>query len=424
MPVSIKKHTMTPSETTEPQTATLRVSVWIACHVIVIAGGLSWAAVRHRQLEEVRVLPTPRVAPLVVAPRYNFPEIVADAQLQRTLHKLRPRLRHRNPQTNHVDHALRFWGVEAQFTDPECYSGMELRDVLLDYRLFKQAWDKGTKPLMVKTEFGIRPRLQTGLATASHEDHTLACLAETGTPLDFPVITAAGEKTVNDLYQDAFQSFSLNQTEYEWSTLAFALYSPTNKSWFTREGQLISFDDLADRIMRQQLTQGVCAGNHRLHTLAMMLRVDEQEPLLSAGMREKITQHLRNVTDKLVANQEADGSWDTNWDGSAKKEGGSLSSLARHILATGHALEWWAFAPETVHPKREVLVKAAQWVVKTVDGMSDSEIAKNYTFLSHAGRSLALWRGKFPAQVYQAPPVESATPERIDVAEKPEQLKK
>ena len=76
---------------------------------------------------------------------------------------------------------------------------------------------------------------------------------------------------------------------------------------------------------------------------------------------------------------------------------------SRKILATGHALEWWAFAPESVHPPRETMVKAGQWLVKTVDEMSDRDIASSYTFLSHAGRSLALWRGKFPAQAYQPP---------------------
>jgi hypothetical protein len=413
-----------PAAFEELKPTSLRVSVWIMCHLAVITSGFSWADVRHQQLVEIRVPPIARVTPLTITPRYDVPELVSDIQLQRTLHKLRPRLRHRNPQTNHVDHALRFWGVEARFSDPECYAGIELRDMLLDYRLFRQAWDQGTKPLMVKTEYGIRPRLQAGIATASHEDHTLACLAETGTPLDCPIITTGGEKSVHDLFRDAFLSFSLNQVEYEWSTLTFALYCPTNKQWFTSEGQLISFDDLAERIMRQQLTQGVCAGNHRLHTLAMLLRVHEQQPLLSDVMREKIVEHLRQVTGKLVANQKSDGSWDMNWDGSAKQEGSVMSSLSRHILATGHALEWWAFAPESVHPKRETLVKASHWVVKTVDGMSESEIAKNYTFLSHAGRSLALWRGKFPAQIYQAPLAGSEVSERLGEGNKPDQAKR
>ncbi len=386
-------------------TLSTRAVVWLVCHAIILGGGLTWAALRHQQLEDAKALPAAQTNPPVVAPRYNVPEIVSDDQLQRVLHKLRPRLRHHNPQVNHLDHALRFWGVEAQFNDPECYSGQELRDVLLDYRLFSKAWEKGTKPLMVKTSYGVRPRLQTGPATASHVDHTLACLAETGTPLDYPVLTgpgAGGQRTVNDLYQSAIKSFSLNQVEYEWSTLTFALYSPTNRSWFTTEGQRISFDDLANRIMRQKLTQGVCSGNHRLHTLAILLRLHEQQPLLSEAMREQIIGHLNSVTRQLVAHQAADGCWDLNWDGS-KLENETQPARTRQILATGHALEWWAFAPETVHPPRESLVKAGQWLVNTIDGMTDREIATSYTFLSHAGRSLALWRGKFPAQAYQPP---------------------
>ena len=383
-----------------------RTVVWLVCHAIVLGGGLTWAALRHQQLEDAKALPAPLTNPPIVAPRYDVPEIVSDPQLQRVLHKLRPKLRHHNPQVNHLDHALRFWGVEAKFNDPECYSGQELREVLLDYRLFAKAWEKGTKPLMVKTSYGLRPRLQTGLATASHADHTLACLAETGTPLDYPVLTGPGEKgqrTVNDLYQSAIKSFSLNQVEYEWSTLAFALYSPTSRSWLTTEGQRISFDDLAQRIMRQKLTQGVCAGNHRLHTLAILLRLHETQPLLSDAMHARVVAHLGEVTQKLVANQDAEGWWDLNWDGSPKSDNESQPARTRKILATGHALEWWAFAPESVHPPRDSLVKAGQWLVKTIDDMSERDVASSYTFLSHAGRSLALWRGKFPAQVYRAP---------------------
>ena len=387
-------------------TLSIRVVVWLVCHLVVIGGGLTWAALRHQQLADLKLPPTTQLTPPIIEPRYNVPQIVSDEQLQSTLHKLRPRLRHHNPQVNHLDHALRFWGLEAKFNDPQCYSGAELRDVLLDYRLFSRAWEKGTKPLMVKTEYGLRPRLQSGLATASHTDHTLACLAEVGTPLDYPILTGpgpGGERTVQDLYQHASRSFSLNQVEYEWSTLVFALYAPTNRPWFTTEGQQITFDDLAQRIMRQKLTQGVCAGNHRLHTLTMLLRLHERQPLLSDAVHATVIEHLKGVTQKLVANQDKEGFWDLNWDGSPRNESETQPVRTRRILATGHALEWWAFAPESAHPPREVLVNAGQWLVKTIDGMSDAEIASSFTFLSHAGRSLALWRGKFPAQAYRAP---------------------
>jgi hypothetical protein len=69
-------------------------------------------------------------------------------------------------------------------------------------------------------------------------------------------------------------------------------------------------------------------------------------------------------------------------------------------------MEWWAMAPESVHPSPATIQKAGQWLVKTIKGLSESEVKRYYTFLSHAGRSLALWRGKLPAEVIaQAPPI-------------------
>ena len=106
-----------------------------------------------------------------------------------------------------------------------------------------------------------------------------------------------------------------------------------------------------------------------------------------------------------MRNQHADGYWDKNWHNlkaDAKDEDMALGGpLPRRILATGHALEWWAMAPEELHPPRDTLIRAGQWLVREIDQMSDKSIADNYTFLSHAGRALALWRGETPATALQ-----------------------
>ena len=249
---------------------------------------------------------------------------------------------------------------------------------------------------------GIVPRLREGKATASHTDHTLACLGESLTPLDFPVITARGETKVQLILQKSLTDFSLNQTEYEWSALAYVLYI-SQPSWFTREGQQITYDRLADRILRQELPQGVCLGHHRLHALVMLLRVDEQSKLLKPETRQRITAFLKDKIDRLVKSQNAEGWWDRSWAGEPSSvtaaDDAPTSPLSLRILATGHALEWMALAPPELHAPEAVRVKAAQWLVKTIEPMTEREIRSNYTFLTHAGRALALWRGKFPYQV-------------------------
>jgi hypothetical protein len=373
---------------------------FVLLHVLLAGAGVSWAMWRVRAIEAEKVLPPFLAQPLTIGPLYDVPEAVSDEQLKRVLYQLRPRFRVRNPKINHVDHALRFWGIEAVFDDPECLSGVEMRELLLDHRQFAGAWEAGTRSLLINTLHGVRPRVQEGDATSSHVDHTVATLAEVGTPLDYPVLTADGETTFQAMLEHARRDFSLNQVEYEWTAMVFALYCPTDREWMTDEGQWISFDRLADRIMRQRLTQGVCFGNHRLYSLALLLRVDEQQRILSEEARIAVLNHLKQVTDTLVASQHEAGYWDRNWDGTSWDPSTSRQPAgARRILATGHALEWWAIAPEEVQPPQEVVVRACRWLANTIDALSEQDVQSQYTFLSHAGRALALWRGRTPAEV-------------------------
>lgn len=379
----------------------LRLTGFVLVHALIAGSGLTWGHARFEARQAAQELPPLRNKPLRVLPQRNVPEVVSNGQLQRVLHKLRPRLRGENPRINHVDHALRFWGTEATFDDANCLSGRDMRRLLLDHRRFDEAWEDGTRPFLTETRYGVRPRLRRGPATASHEEHTLAGLAEVGTPLDHPVVTPDRETTLRAILEDALKSFSLNQPEYEWSALAFALYMPTDESWMTTEGQWISFDRLAERIMRERLRRGVCYGNHRLHALVMLLRVDERVPMLSAPMRRKVVGHLRDVLQTLVETQSDDGYWGRAWDGTEVTETspGGNELRRRRILATGHALEWLALAPDEIQPPRRMVVDAGQWLCRTIESMSGEDIADGYTFLSHAGRALALWRGRLPADV-------------------------
>ncbi len=379
----------------------LSVAGYLGVHILLVSAAVGWGAFRFHQWEELKQLPKVRLNPLKVTPLYDRPDIVSDSDLAQVLFRLRPQFRGKTPRINHVDHALRFWGIEAVFEDPKSLSGIEMRDILLDQRSFDRVWGEKTKPLLVQNQFGIKPRVKDGLASSSHEDHTLATLAEVGTPADYPVVTSKGETTLAALIQETLRSFSLNQLEYEWSSLVFALYLQAPQDWITTEGQLVNFDLIAERIMRQQPTKGVCYGNHRLHALVMLLRVDEQTPVLTEQGRETIIQYLKNITQLLVKTQSDEGYWDKNWDGSKLELSSEklFTPRARRILATGHAMEWWSLAPEEVLPPEETLQKAGQWLSSSIQKMPESEIRSSYTFLSHAGRALALWRGKFPSQV-------------------------
>lgn len=381
----------------------------------VLAGALGALGLhRYQAIQSEKTPPQPALEPQRYEPRYDRPDVVTDEQLRRVLLKLQPRLRGGKPQINHVDHALRFWGVEAKFTDKDSLSGEEMRRLLLDHRTFASAWGQKTKPfLLPQTRDDVELlsfRTKAGAATASHVDHTLAALAECGTPLDYPVLAPNGELPLRAAFDQAFREFSLNQVEYEWSTLVFLHYLPHANSWFTTEGQRVTWDLLADRLMRQRLAHGVCFGQHRLHALSLLLIADEKHHWLSTEARQRIVAHLKDVTQRLIANQHDDGYWDGRWPGDEvdgpqpENVTGRLGATADRLLATGHVLEWWAFAPEEVLPSEEHIFLAAQWLVQTIDDLSESEVRRYYTFLTHAGRSLSLWRSRRPADVVAAKP--------------------
>ncbi len=391
------------------QGRSLGIVAFVAIQLALIAAAVAWGTMRSRQLEAERELPALRPEPLVLTPLYDDPEVISDEQLRRVLSRLGLRLKGADTSIGHVDHALRFWGADAEFEDPEILSGEELRRLLTDHSRFVEIYGRNQPPLLMDDGRGVRVRVQEGHASSAHFDHTVACFAEAETPLDFPLVTPRQRTTVRAMVERAMREFSLNQTEYEWSALTFALYLRPPGLWTSTEGQEITFDRLARRVMREELPNGVCSANHRLYALVAFLRVDDlarengEPPILSPETRQEVLAFLTDVTAMFVRHQHPDGFWNRDWPTAtaatsepSDREGDSMSD---RLIATGHVLEWWAMVPEEVHPPRPVVVAAAQWLVSQVDRMSEDEIDRYFTFLSHAGRALALWRGQLPAEV-------------------------
>lgn len=281
------------STNTLPRTVPSRsVLAFVVSQAIVISvfGGVVWA--RMRSVDDVRKEPALVDAPRAIVPRHNVSEVVSDAQLKMVLQNLRPKFRRANPPINHVDHALRCWGAEVMFADPQFLSGDEMRRVLTDHGAFASVWGQKTRPLLIVKDQGIAVRTQQGQASASHVDHTLATLAECGTELQFPLHAVGRTATMRDLLRQAIETFELNQHEYEWTALALALYASDGRPWFNEDGERIDFDRLARRVMRQRYGQGVCYGNHRLYSLTILLRVDDEQDILSDVARREVRDHL------------------------------------------------------------------------------------------------------------------------------------
>lgn len=363
-----------------------------------------WLALAPAQAErftevvtgEIKFSPTKieRTEPLVIKPLYDDPEVVSDEELAAVLLQVQPRFPADNLKPNHVEHALRTWHVDAEFQDPAVMSGTDMRDLLLDHGRFLLSWGPDIPPLLEDRPTGVYVRWGHDRGASVHHDHTLACLSEAGVPLDQPVRSPGRPNgNLKQMIEQAIYDFDLDERETEWSAMGFGLWLPPQKEWVNGHRRKLSFDMIARRQMRGHKTYGVCGGTHRVYSLMSLVRLDDEFDILSDEVREEAMTYLGSVRDILLVTQYEDGHWPYNWpDGADALENPEDYDSYKDVIATGHHLEWLAIAPKDLHPPREMILKAADWIIKNTTSKTKKEILSNYTFYSHVGNALSLWR--------------------------------
>ena len=402
----------------------LLTSGFVAVQVVVVAAFAgSLCAVSSQTRDKLRrtftghrVYPVVQIAddqPLRVDPLYDDPDLVSDEELAAVLEKIRPKFSPQNMRPNHVEHALRTWGIDASFAEPGILSGIEMRDFLIDHSKFITSWGGETPALLRPEGPGVAIRWGKVDGASVHHDHLLASRTEAGISRSQPVY-APGRRTAtfDDILQQALLDVRLDEREVEWSVMAFALWLPPNKSWTTADDRQMSFDVLAKRLIRGHKRFGVCSGTHRVYSLMLLARIDEmmrtsghadaQGGLLSAEVFEDVYKHLAAVRDLISVSQFDEGYWPPNWyDGAEAVAFPTDDEDYRKVVATGHHLEWLAIAPEMLHPPREQIRKAAKWLIQDTLQQSDETLRERYTFYSHVGNALALWRKTRPAEFWR-----------------------
>ena len=391
-----------------PVFLTVQVAVVIAFGV-GFARNSSDATLRLKQIGKSRIdyppLEITRQEPLRITPLYDDHEMISDEDLAAVLRQIQPRFPAQKIKPNYVEHALRVWGIDAEFRDPKVMSGRKMLDFLVNNAQYVASWGTKVSPLLQEEETGVAIRWGKEEGASVHHDHLLACLSEAGVSLNEPVYTPSHrEKTINDILQQALRDFRLDERETEWSVLAYGLWLPPAGKWKNNAGREITFDMLVDRLIRGALPLGVCHGTHRLYSLMALVRLDDEfnGQLIRPETRARIMTHLKQVRDIIIDSQFPDGHWASNWpEGADSVKKPVEDELFRQVIATGHHLEWLAIAPEELHPPREKLHLAATWLIKTTKGQTRSEILEKYTFFSHVGNALALWRHTRPADFWK-----------------------
>jgi len=360
-----------------------------------------------------------RNEPLTFEPLYDreeMPDVISEADATYILKRVRPLFDRKELRPNLVEHALRTWSIHATFADPAVLSGKEMEDVLTDHGKYMASWGSDVEPLLQMQDEGISIRWGRERSGSVHHDHWLASLTEAGVTLDTEVHAMRppearaefgphGTMTIEHVLRESLRDFRLDERETEWTTMAFGLWLPPTTEWIGSGGRKYSFNLLAERLLRGECEKGVCAGTHRLYSMVLLLRLDEQFPeVLSDEMHERIMAHMLNVKQWITESQFEDGHWPSNWgDGKRAIDTPRDDELDKQVIATGHHLEWQAMAPASLRLTDEQNKRAFDWLLKTMrDNPTHDHILRFYTFYSHVGNASALWRKTHPVPLWSA----------------------
>ncbi len=353
--------------------------------------------------EAFQPVPITREEPYRVQPLYDRPDLVSDEDLAAVLEKIQPRFDALEMKPNHIEHSLRTWGVAATFENPNAISGQEMLSFLTDHGAYIESWGKKMRPLLEEEPTGIRIRWGKETGASYHHDHWLACITEAGAKLSTPVYGPSRRNdTLYDVVQESLRDFRLDEREVEWTAMAFGLWITPEREWIGSGGRVYSFDLIARRLLRGQKELGVCSGTHRVYSLMLLIRLDDEFDVLTDPVRNDVYAHLEDVRDLIIASQFPDGSWPGNWpDGSDAVKYPKEEELHKKVIATGHHLEWLSIAPPDLHPPEEQIRKAIDWIVEVTRSQTRAEIKARYTFFSHVGTALANWRQVHPADFWK-----------------------
>ncbi len=349
-----------------------------------------------------------RRLPLRVDAKCSFADLIPEEDLQRELSLMEPYWEYHR--VGDGLHALRLWGPDTVFPDIPPYpvpSGVEAwqsRDMLnlyLDENVFRAQFP-ASQPYFFPSRHGLGERKAEDLAATVHDNNFLHLAAEIGLPLDTPMRWAGRRFTLADVFAHACAWFDPAQ-ELEFTAVAFALYLQPGASWMNRFGERYDLNHVAEALVDRDLMKCTCYGTHVPYALAVLLAVDEQEPVLSERVRLRVQERLKAIAVDLENSQGAAGWWDRRWAGELQSKVPFEPEEIELIRSTGHHLEWMALAPPECRPNDAYIRRTVRFLLKVLDQFHMSiPQAYYFTACSHAGHALVLLADRRYAREFMA----------------------
>jgi hypothetical protein len=257
--------------------------------------------------------------------------------------------------------------------------------------------DVGKGPSYTRYVPQTRPELPPAVAGEAHIGQIVSGLAESGVSLDTNVVVGNKVYTVIDVVEALARNINL-EDEIEWIAVALALYRPTASPWISASGESLSFAAISEALMERLDSvhggEAACGGTHVLYALAVVLRVNDTNPLWDRPeLTHRIVAVLQRASRRLERTQSVDGSWDDDWHFPVHPVQKREAAFNRRVLITGHHLEWLALMPHALRPEEACITRAFSFHASGVNVLASSAAQGTLCACSHGLRAYLMCSG-------------------------------
>jgi hypothetical protein len=264
-------------------------------------------------------------------------------------------------------------------------------------------WVFDGKPMkgwtITPTEHGLRGEIEAGKYGQGHDDQWAAILAQWNVPITRTIKVAGREYTLYDMVKRTMHD-CYDGKESSWTIIALSKHlEPMDQKWIATDGETWTLERLVsmeagplydEEAGQEMILSGACGGTHRLIGLSIALnnfRARNPDAELTGGWAAA-EKRIRWAVDQAKANQSPTGAFSIAF---FFRPAGS-TNIDEHLAATGHILEFLAFAL----PKEQL---EAPWIQKAVVYLCGVlERTKHLDLecgaLYHAAHGLVLYREK------------------------------
>ena len=246
------------------------------------------------------------------------------------------------------------------------------------------------------------PTPRKGKLVQGHHGQWLAILAQSQTPIDYPIHVDGKSYTVYDIVE-AEKLDCEPDSELTFRLIGLSHYLPRDAEWKDSQGRDWTIERMLHEEIEQPINGAACGGTHRLMGIAYSIDKHVRQGGQLTGEYYRGDRYVKDYFEYTYSLMNANGSFSTEW----FKKSGFRQDEERWLQTTGHVLEWLNYTLPNDRLREPRHIQSVYFLAKLLDGRRNKEWPIGT--LGHGLRALRL----YDERVFQPYDDDAAVPQYV-----------